>query len=840
MNRMPKLLIALLLLVAILGAVALAAVLYVHSADHDRDGTVAVAGLDGPVEIVWTDRAVPHVWASTPRDALFTQGFLHARDRLWQMDLVRRAVQGRLAEVMGEQALGTDRFMRRLALWDAALASVELMTAEERGLLQAYADGVNAALDGWRGALPPEFLVLRYEPEPWEPVHTLAVAKMMSLTLAAYGESVAVARALRRLPAHRVRWLFPDFHDWGPTILSGAPEPPVTPALAASLIHRYSIATASNSWVIHGSMTRSGRPILANDMHLELQAPSLWYLIALHAPGSSSTEAPAHSDAGPAPDSVTHDADDAHGPAAPDPDASNPDASNPEPTGPHRLPSLDGSRALDVVGVSIPGAPFVITGRNRAISWGLTNAYVDDVDIFLERVDPDDPARYLTPEGSQPFETVTETIDVKGWDAPDTLRFRRTRHGPVLPIDAEASGDTVLALQWTAFEPTTVFRGVIAYNLASDWDEFLAAVDEMDDPHQNLVYADTAGHIGYIMGGTVPIRGDRKPAPVAPRPGWTGEYDWQGALPFDEHPRAFDPDEGLIVTANNRQVAGPLAELISQTWNQPFRAVRIAEMIRNGSPPYDDHDVLEMQLDRFDLFVERTVDRAIEAAESAGLPDAANRLRNWDHRAGPDSRAATLFYTWNEILRRALASDLYRGESAYFTRATAGVVLERRAIPWGEDPGSAYRRLAEAAMRDAVATVDDRPWSRANRAVHSHALGDIAILDRLLGLDIGPSPHYGSPTTVNVAHWAFQRPGDDFPFTTTAGPSMRQVVDMGNTDAAGGFVIPTGQSGLPFSEHYDDQTPMWRDGGLLELPLDREALDRLARQRLTLDPEPPE
>ncbi|MFP4622602.1 MAG: penicillin acylase family protein, partial [Gemmatimonadota bacterium] len=728
------------------------------------------------------------IWARTVEDALYAQGFLHARDRLWQMDLVRRAVQGRLAEVMGESALSTDRFIRRLGLWDAARASEALLNERERAYLAAYADGVNAALRTWSGALPPEFLVLGYEPEPWEPAHTLAVAKMMSLTLAQYHESVNVARALRRLPEERVQWLFPAVPEWGATILSNEiPEPPVTPALAATLIDRYSVAAASNSWVIDGSMTVSGRPILANDMHLELQAPSLWYLVALHAPASA---------------------------AAP---------------------------ALDVVGVSIPGAPFIITGRNRAIAWGMTNAYVDDVDIFLERPDPADPTRYLTPDGSRRFEVVQETIQVKGWDAPEVMEVRRTRHGPVLPSEGAPERDTlgtVLSVRWTAFEPTTVFRGVIGFNLARSWTEFEAAIDQMDDPHQNLVYGDTAGHIGYVMGGTVPLRGERRPAPVAPRPGWTGEWDWQGALPFAEHPRAVDPEAGYIVTANNRQVAGPMADLISQVWNEPFRAMRIAQMIEDGSRPYDTDAVLAMQMDVLDLRAERYVDRAVEAADAAGLTDVADALRAWDHRASGDSRAAPVFYAWVEIVRRSLARHLYEGAApAYFPRSTASAVLERSAVPWADEPGDAYRRLAEEAMEGAAAVAWGRRWDESNRAVHAHALAEVEALDRLLGLNIGPAPHYGSPSTVNVAHWAFWSPTDDFPFTTTAGPSMRQVIDLGNTDGAGGFVIPTGQSGLPFSAHYANQTPLWRDGGLLVLPLERAAVEGLAEQRLTLQPE---
>ena len=777
---MRKLIVGLVALVLLALVVGIGALAYVRSGEQPREGMETVTGLRAPVEVIWTDHAVPHVFAGSLHDAVFAQGFLHARDRLWQMELVRRAIQGRLAEVLGEPALETDRFLRRVGLWDAARRDAAAMPPDDRALLQAYADGVNAALERWSGPLPPEFLVLGFEPEPWAPVHTIAVAKMLSLTLASYGQSLAVARALRRLPRDRARWLFPEFPDWDATILPPAPE---IPPLARSLVDRYSFAAASNSWVVDGSRTASGRPILANDMHLELQAPSLWYMAGLHAPAT------------------------------------------------------DTFPALDAVGTTVAGAPLVVAGRNRAIAWGYTNAYVDDVDLFIERVDPADSTRYLTPDGSRPFEVRAETLSVKGREAPVVMDIRRTRHGPVMPVgDGRASGDTVLAMRWTAHDPTTAIRGLFRLNLARDWPGFLEAADLLDEPHQNLVYADTAGHIGYVLAGTVPIRGDRRPATVVPRPGWTGEWDWTGALPFDEHPRTLDPAAGYVVTANNRQTAEPVAELISDSWLQPFRAMRITEMIVGAGPGLTADDIHAMQLDVYDLYAERYVDRAIEAADSAGLTDVAASLRAWDLRATGASRAAPLFYAWNEILRRELARDIYGGAPSYFTRESATVVLEERAVPWASDPGSAYRRLADRAIREAARVAGDRTWAESNRAVHTHTLGDVAILDRILGLDIGPMPHHGSPFTVNVAHWGFQSPHDDFPFLTTAGVSMRHVAELGNTEATAGFVIPTGQSGLPFSRYYDDQTGLWRTGRLLTLSLGRDAVEASAEQRLRLDP----
>ncbi len=801
-------------LLVLVAAAVVAVLLYLHTATPARDGEWTLAGLRGPVAVLWDAHALPQIWAdSSVEDALFVQGYLHARDRLWQMDLVRHAIQGRLAEILGPDLLDTDIFMRRLGLWNAALAAEKGLSPRERRWLQAYANGVNAALRTRSGALPPELLVLRHTPEPWTPAHSLAVAKMMSLTLASYGEAVAVARANRRLDPARARYLFPAYPSWGATILEpgggmpGAPlsaageparphaargphvvgetrppEPPDTPPLARALFDGFSFAAASNAWAVSGKRTRSGKPILANDTHLELQAPSLWYLVGIHAP-----------------------------------------------------PPDDSSSALDVVGVSIPGTPLVVIGHNAAVAWGMTNAYVDDVDLFMERVDPTDSTRYLAPGGSRPFQLRTDTIRVKGRKEPFLLRLRSTRHGPVLPLgDSGASGDTVLAVQWTAFHTGTVFRGVIGLNLARDWSSFLRAADAMDDPHQNLVYADTAGHIGYVMGGTVPLRGDGRPAPVAPVPGWTGEWDWSGTLPFADHPRVLDPPGGYVVTANNRQTRGPVGDLISSSWESPFRAMRIRDMILGGHD-LTTADIHAMQLDVGDAYARRYLDRAVRAAEDAGLQAQADILRGWDHRASGDSRAATLFYLWHELLRHAVAADLYHGASAYFPGTAMGDVLERRALPWADSGATRFRDLASSAMREA-APLADRPWNEGNRVVHAHALGGVRILDALFDLNIGPLPYHGSPHTVNVAHWAYISPSASFPFTTTAGPSEREVAELGNLGGGGGFVIGTGQGGVPFDRHYRDQVDLWRSGGLLPMPLGREAAERSAVERMTLRP----
>ncbi|MGH7483788.1 MAG: penicillin acylase family protein, partial [Longimicrobiales bacterium] len=453
------------LVLASAGLAALgAAWLYARSSVPEPGTDLSLAGLHAEVRIGWDSLGVPHITASDEHDLLFAQGFVHARDRLWQMELLRRVMSGRLAEIFGVGYVESDAFLRTIGLMPGARGTEATLAPETRARLQAYVDGVNAAIEGWTGALPPEFVLLGIEPAPWTIAHVLGVEQVMSWDLAAYSTGLAVGRAIRRLGPERARWLLPEATSFDVPIV----EPPALgppPAPATALLDAFSVARASNAWVVAGSRTRSGRPILANDMHLALRAPPVWYLIALHAPG------------------------------------------------------------LDVAGMSLPGVPYVVAGHNRAIAWGFSNAGVDDVDLFIERLDPADPTRYLTPDGSAPFDVRVDTIRVKDAE-PRELTIRSTRHGPVLPSSGAAGDDGVLALAWAAHAPSRTVEALPALNRAADWDAFLAAVRAFDNPHQNVVYADTGGRIGYAMGGRVPIRGDGRPAPLAPVPGWTGEFDW--------------------------------------------------------------------------------------------------------------------------------------------------------------------------------------------------------------------------------------------------------------------------------------------------------------------------
>ncbi len=487
------------------------------------DGEIAVAGLEAPVSVVRDEWAIPQIEAASLRDAIFAEGFVHAQDRFWQMEFQRRLGAGRLAEILGAAALPTDRFMRTLGFYRLAEASLQHLNERTRALLEAYALGVNAWLATRNGPLPPEFLILRHSAiEPWSPADSLVWLRLMALDLSVnYGEELQRAGLAKRLSDEQLADIWPDYPDGAPVTLVALARALPFRALADALPPAPPPGQGSNAWVVAGSRTASGAPLLANDPHLGLQAPGVWYLVHLQTP------------------------------------------------------------ELELTGASLPGVPGIVLGHNGSVAWGFTNTGPDTQDLFVERTDPADPGRYLTPDGSQPFATREEVIRVKD-GAPVALTVRATRHGPVisdrLPDQGLFEPGHVVALAWAALaEDDRTMQALLELNRARDWASFVGAAEHVLAPMQNIFYADTAGHIGLIAPGRVPIRrqGDGR----WPVPGWSGEYDWQGWIPFAALPRALDPADGLLFNANNRLVPEDYPYLLAADWEPPYRARRLAALL---------------------------------------------------------------------------------------------------------------------------------------------------------------------------------------------------------------------------------------------------------------------
>lgn len=770
---MRKVIIVLLAVILLAAILAVGGILYLRGIKPNYSHGTSTAAVRAPTEI-WLDSVgVAHVWAHSDEDLYFAQGYAHAQERLWQLEVFRRVAEGRLSEIFGESMLETDKFLRTIGIWQAAALNESLLSPAVRAWMDAYAAGVNHWIETHDGPLPPEFMALRIKPERWSVRHSLAVEKIMSWDLALYQNAATLTQSVRQLGTDKAKYLQPDDPTWGALIIE-LPELPALPPPAAMLLDALSITRASNAWVIGGARTKSGKPILANDMHLALRQPSIWYLMALHAPD------------------------------------------------------------LDVAGMTLPGVPYVIAGHTRAVAWGFTNAMMDDVDFFIERVSANDSTRYETPTGLQVFATRQETLHVKGRREPVGFTVRASRHGAIISdVDRRLRGGDVIAMQWAALDSSHSLHAFPRLNRARSAAELLAALPLFDNPHQNVVYADTIGNFGYQMAGRIPVRGGRKRPPILPVPGWTGEWDWTGYVPFGEHPSAQNPAHGYTVTANNRQTRTAIGDLISNDWELPFRALRIRELVLER-PKHDAADVHRMQLDVKDLLAVRYQAAAAQAARAAGLDEVARQLAGWNAVAEGGSHAAAYFYAWYETLRRTAAHTLFETDGHNLPRSTLNTALDSGTLGWlGSRGKPALDSLSTAAMQTADSIARDKTWSELHYVLIAHAMGEVAAVRKLLMLNVGPAPHQGSSTTVNVAHYD----AASFPFRTSYGPSERHVVDMADVDGVGGFILPSGQSGWPGGPHYADMFERWRAGGLWRIPLDRSAAEARTVHKTVIRPD---
>ncbi|MBX3140100.1 MAG: penicillin acylase family protein [Trueperaceae bacterium] len=773
---------------------------YLRSSLPRVKGEVQVSGPGGPIEIVRDADAVPHIYAQSRADAVFGLGFVHAQDRLWQMEFQRRVGSGRLSEVIGPATLGTDRFIRTLGIRQAAASALEAMSPEARALLDAYVAGVNAYLAQRRGALPAEFLLLGFEPEPFDAVDVASWAKMMAWDLGDnWGDELLRAQLVARLApedaGRMIAELWPSMDDAGTVVVpDGAAqylkEIDVEGLLALAGPPKPD-GYGSNNWVLAGDVTATGKPILANDPHLGLQAPSLWYFAHLVAPD------------------------------------------------------------LNVIGASLPGTPAVLLGRTDHHAWGFTNNGADVQDLFLERVDPEDGGRYLTPNGSEAFAVRQETIKVKG-QADEVIEVRSTRHGPVISdVDARsreaAAGPlggqgTVVAFAWTALEPgDRTLEAVLGMNVATSWDEFEDALRLFVAPMQNIVYADVDGVIAYYAPARIPVRAGGIGA--LPVPGWTGEGDWVGYVPFEELPHSVQPESGRIVTANQRVVPDDYAHYLTRDWADPYRAERIGELLDAQARATVDASVMA-QLDQVSLMAREFVPLAQNAAATT---DGARRLQallvGFDGNMLAESRAPLAFAAWY----RQFAFSLYRDDLGDVASGFFGLrpALTRAILAgnpdWCDDtttPGvetcEQQASLAlDAAWRELVGAFGDDTskwsWGEAHEALYEHAVLGATPLARVANLRIGNG---GDGFSVDAAGYGLEFGS----FTQTHGPGYRGVYDLAG--GGGWFIHGTGQSGNLVSGHYRDYLARWQSGAMIPMRMSRAEAEAGAMGTLRLVPRP--
>jgi len=822
-------------------------------------GTIAIAGLDAPVTVIRDDAGIPQIEASTADDLFRAQGFVHAQDSFWEMDFRRHVTAGRLSEMFGESQVPTDTFIRTLGWRSVAEQEVKALDKTSLRYYQDYADGVNAYLASHKGPeISLEYAVLGlqnpgYSPEPWTPADSVSWLKAMAWDLRSNLED-EIDRALlsTKLTAAQIAELHPEYpYAEHPTITaqgagnpaaitpdaapstgdgssasasaspsaSGSPSTPseYTAALTGLASSLESLPTllgpagndiGSNSWVVSGSLAASGKPLLANDPHLGAARPSVWYQVGLH------------------------------------------------------CRTVTPERPFNVAGFSFSGLPGVVIGHNDRISWGFTNLGPDVADLYEEKVTGD---TYEYDGQQVPLTIRKETIRVAG-GKPVHLTVRSTRHGPIITnisdgfaaIAKDQAGKLgvpaekyQLSLQWTALTPGPTAGAIFAFDTAQNWDQFRAAAKNFQVPSQNLVYADVDGNIGYQAPGAVPIRaaGDG----TMPVPGWTSAYGWTGYVPFDAMPSVLNPSSGYIVTANNAAVGPDFPYLITRDWEYGYRAnqieLRLTALINKGHK-LTASDFSSIQADKYDANAANLVPilRQIGADKEQGtsLRRAAQLLDGWNYHDDPDSAAAAYFNIfWRNLLVDAFARKLPSDAAPTGGDRWFRVVQElakQPDSPWWSDKkldvegrDAMFARAADDAWAEATKLMGGDPATWRWDSIHTITLTNASFGKSGVGpiealFNRGPYPVGGGSSVVDAVGW-----DASVGYQVDWVPSMRQVIDLSDWDKST-WINLTGASGHAFSDHYDDQTPLWQTNRTRPWPFSTKAISRAADQTLTLRP----
>ena len=738
--------------------------------------TQGIRGLTAPVTITRDQWGVPHIRAKTDLDAFYAQGFVHAQDRLWQMELNRRTGAGRLSEILGAAALEQDKFLRTWGFYRAAEASYPALEPRTKAILEAYAAGVNAVIA--QGNLPIEFSLLGVKPEPWKVTDSLVWAKMLAFNLSSnWDEELENSRLVARVGITAFNAMKPEYTKPYPTILrledykgklniAGLEPPPRAPAtlsaaltatmqsvqkISQSLRDQYGLGyedgLGSNNWVVSGSRTESGKPLLANDPHLSFSAPSLWYLADIKGDAVSS------------------------------------------------------------IGATLPGVPGVVLGRNEKIAWGATNTAPDTQDLFLLEVKD---GAYKTPSGMVKLETREEIIKVAGRE--EKLTVRSTAYGPIISdlgaVGVRLPETQALALRYVALEPNdTTLDSFIGFNYAKNWDEFKTALRRYITPQQNFVYADDAGNIGYYAPGKIPIRNwdGRFPAEAAKG------ANWSGYVPFEDLPNVQNPREGFIVTANNRTLPFGAAQTELSTYTEGYRAQRIRELILETPK----HTIATMRAAQNDT--ESIVARDLLPGLLALTPrsEAAKRLqaeaRAWDLKANLDSTGTTAFAFYYRELTKILEDET---GIKYTDRPTFLIPALTQGSPYCDDKRTPVTETCATFMQNALETgaaalekqLGSNPAEWTWRKIHIAQFPALIGSNPTIGFFVNRSiATNGSRLSVNVGNYNQDN------FTQRAGASFRSIIDFSSLNKSR-YIHPMGQSGDPFSSLYDNLLPLWRDG----------------------------
>ena len=758
------------------------------------DSTVEVQTLKNNVQIYRDDYGIPHIFAKNDHDLYFAQGYAIAQDRLWQLDLVRRAVNGRLSEVFGDSTITVDKFLLTIGFKRIGARLHQLISETSKSVIQAYTDGINHFIETSEGNYPIEFMMLNSKPEYWHPEDCLAFSRFMAWELSfSWYVELLTSKINEKIGMVKTQELFGDYWpDW-PIIISenlGKFDLQNIQQVAHQLAKVTGIKTwpqGSNNWVINGAKSKSGKPILANDPHLLLSNPSRWYMIHLHAPG------------------------------------------------------------INVAGFTLPGSPGVVIGFNQKISWGFTNVMADVADFFVKEINPDDSTRYWDIDSWRKMGEEEETILIKNSE-PYRFKVQLTKHGPIInEIHPKAKHlNKKVTLKWTGQEMSDEVLSFYNLNRAGNWTEFKDAIQDFKVPNQNIVYGDVNGNIGYYCSGLIPIRtGTNRIYPKF------NDDDWFTFIHFDELPRNYNPAKGYLATANNRVTSKDYPYYISHMWEPPSRILRIEEIL-DEDKDFSVDDFKTMQLDNFSPFAEYLISKVSQELDNLAAGDEKfNQIKQfiqgWDFHVRGESVAATIFQVFlQRFLENTFKDEL--GEEDFKDYATFASlplrtvrkIYDNKLYHWFDDQRTKDKKetatdIILKSWKETLVELENRlgedqitwRWDKIHQVTFKHFLGDQPMLNRIF--NVGPLPMAGSHTTINNGNYSLAEP-----YNCIVGPSMRMIVDMANPGRAE-VINPPGQVGHPLSQHYRDQADYWLKGLYITLETDSTIIKKSGFDLLELE-----
>ncbi|KGP92134.1 beta-lactam antibiotic acylase [Pontibacillus chungwhensis BH030062] len=733
---------------------------YIDRSIPQTNGSIKIMGLKAPVNVTRDESGVPHIEASNSKDLFMAQGYIQAQERLFQMDMARRQASGTLSEVAGIKALDQDKYFRTLGLRKAAATSYNEYSDEAKQVMEWYADGVNAYIKQAKNnrALPIEFTLMGAAPDVWTPIDSLTIGKYMAFDLGGHWERQAFHYyLLQNYSQEKAYELFSSYPEEAPTIIKDEELNIDLSFKSAVIPHAFN---GSNNWVVSGSKTKSGEPLLADDPHLGLATPSVWLQMKLHSPD------------------------------------------------------------YQVSGVIFAGIPGIILGHNKDIAWGVTNTGPDVQQLYLEKRNPDNKDEFLYEGRYEKARIFKETIEVKDED-PIEYEVVETRHGPVLSEFAESSGeDTVLSLRWTALDATTELEAILEINQASNWNEFEKGLEKFLVPAQNFVFASKDGTIAYKANGKIPIYESGSDA-LLPLEGWKEENEWKGFIPFEELPTVINPDKGFIETANNKVVGEQYPYHLSNNWAQPYRYMRIEEVLQARND-FTKGDMKDLQMDQVNLQAREFAPMFLEYVGSKRLSEreteAVNLLKDWDYVDEVGAPQPLVFHTWMNMIMDQLYSDipesmdrLFKGKGQTTDELLRKANAGKEAI-WIEEQGGLQDLIQETFTQTITVLTEEYgeplkkwAWGDYHKVSFEHPLSSISFLERFFNSE-APIPVGGSQVTVMAASYKEEESG-----LVNHGASWRFVLD-GTDFTSASHIVGPGQTGHFRSPWYHDQREDWVNG----------------------------